>query len=197
MAKELCSNCNATIADRISFCPVCSRPTPHASQAELLEWDLGQWRQHVENSVASGGRPAARVAPRSVAVADPAAAPAVFRSPSPHSPAPAVAANQPVRRARRSIPKPRLRLPAIRRQEEEDRVIVLDADHAFVYTACTSCERSDWILRTSRNEDGTYNYWCVRCSRSFKSEAKLRHGIKPFIAAGSVIGALASFSVLI
>jgi hypothetical protein len=76
-------------------------------------------------------------------------------------------------------------------------VIVLDADHEFVYTSCTCCERADWIVRTGRNEDKSYNYWCVRCSRSFKTDARLRHGLKPFVAAGSVVGTIAAFSLVL
>jgi hypothetical protein len=112
-----------------------------------------------------------------------------FQRPAPRAErAPRVRAPKPARRER----------PKRRRPEapERDRVIVLDADNAFVYTSCTSCERADWIIRTKHNEDDTYNYWCVRCSRGFKTDARLRHGLKPFLSSGLVIGALATLSIV-
>lgn len=216
MAKVICSNCNAKMSQPVSFCPVCSRPTGHASPSELLEWDLGQWRTHVDKAVASGDAKPAPVGLRSVmiAVAEPLVAavveprlmvdpkPAVL-PPAPSAPkaerAPRVRAPKRARREKRREAAPRVKLPKRRRRpepEERDRVIVLDADSAFVYTSCTSCERADWIIRTTRNEDDTYNYWCVRCSRSFKTDARLRHGLKPFLSSGLVIGSLAALSIL-
>ena len=191
MAKEICSNCNAKMSQPVSFCPVCSRPTEHASSSELLEWDLNQWRRHVDSAVASGEAKPSPVALRSVvAVADPESA---VVAPTPSAPR----AERSLQRSRQ-LATPKIKRPKRRRPEpeERDRVIVLDADSAFVYTACTSCERADWIIRTQRNEDATYNYWCVRCSRSFKSDARLRHGLKPFLSSGLVIGALAVLSVV-
>ncbi|MEX2554416.1 MAG: hypothetical protein WEB06_02160 [Actinomycetota bacterium] len=191
MAKEICSNCNVKMTRPVAFCPGCSRPTEHATPSELLEWDLGQWRRHVDQAVASGQAKPASVPLRSVvAVAEPVSpvlppAPSalrVERSPEP----PGQLDTPKVKRPKRHLPEP----------EERDRVIVLDADSAFVYTSCTSCERADWIIRTTRNEDDTYNYWCVRCSRSFKTDARLRSGLKPFLSSGLVIGALATLSIV-
>ena len=193
MAKEICPNCNAKMTGRVSFCPVCSRPTGHASDAERMEWDLGQWRRHVERSVANGS--AAAVAIAAPAPRAPAPDLQVVRAPE------TVAGQLPreVGERRRlrlpKLPKPVLRLPT-RTHSDEDRVIVLDSDHAFMYTACTSCERTDWIVRYGRNEDDTYNYWCVRCSRSFKTDARLRHALKPFLASGTVIGAISALSII-
>lgn len=210
MAKEICPNCNAKMSEPVSFCPTCSRPTGHASESELLEWDLGQWRRHKERSVSSSVGKLKSVTLSSVAVAEPEEPPVVRSAPRvaqyPRvAPEPRVVSDRleavgerapRIRRPRMTVP--RLRLPIRRRSEpiELDRVIVLDADNAFVYTSCTSCERADWIVRTTRNEDGTHNYWCVRCSRSFKTDARLRHGWKPFVASGSVIGALATLSIV-
>ncbi|MGH2793203.1 MAG: hypothetical protein ACRDKG_02760 [Actinomycetota bacterium] len=199
MAKEICPNCDAKLTQRVSFCPNCSRPTQHASEAEHLDWDLRQWRSHVEKSVVAGSPARPPVVLGSVAVDEARTRP----DPDLH----VVVRPDPVVEPRRSekgrklrmpaIPKPDLRMPGRRRPEhEEDRVIVLDADHSFVYTACTSCERADWVVRTRRNEDDTYNYWCVRCSRSFKTDAKIRQAIKPFLTAGSIIGALATLSLV-
>jgi hypothetical protein len=209
VAKEICSNCNAKMTRPVSFCPGCSRPTEHASQSELLEWDLGQWRRHVDQAVASGQAKPASVPLRSVVAVEeriparvverePAVAPPTTRTPKVER-ASRVRAPKPARRKRpEKIATPKVKRPKRRRPEstERDRVIVLDADSAFVYTSCTSCERADWIIRTKRNEDETYNYWCVRCSRSFKTDARLRHGLKPFLSSGLVIGALATLSIV-
>ncbi len=197
MAKEICSNCNAKMPHPVSFCPGCSRPTEHASPSELLEWDLSQWRRHVDHAVAIGDSKPAPVSFRSVVAVEERVAPIVepklvVSSSAPSTPkierTPRVRAPKPARRERtgRRRPEP----------QERDRVIVLDADSAFVYTSCTSCERADWIIRTKRNEDDTYNYWCVRCSRSFKTDARLRHGFKPFLSSGLVMGALATLSIV-
>ncbi len=198
MAKEICPNCNAKLSERVSFCPVCSRPTRHATEAELLEWDLRQWRGHVERSVASGSVGGA--VGLKAAAARPQRAPApdlqVVVSPDPVA---GPAAKEKRRSRRPKLPKlskPRLGMPAQRSSEDGERVIVLDADNPFAYTACTSCERTDWIVRYGRNEDRTYNYWCVRCSRSFKSDARLGQALKPFLASGSVIGALTALAIL-
>jgi len=197
VAKEICSNCDAKMTQPVSFCPGCARPTEHASPSELVEWDLSQWRRHVDQAVAIGDTNPASVSGRSVVAVEERVAPIVEMEPT------AVPSS---RRAPRSERAPRVRAPKPARRErtgrrrpepkERDRVIVLDADSAFVYTSCTSCERADWIIRTTRNEDDTYNYWCVRCSRGFKTDARLSHGLKPFLSSGLVIGALATLSVV-
>jgi hypothetical protein len=197
VSKEICSNCNAKMTQPVSFCPGCARPTEHASPSELVEWDLSQWRRHVDQAVAIGDTNPASVSLRSVVAVEERVAPIVERelvvSPSASSTpkierVPRVRAPKPARRGRtgRRRPEP----------QERDRVIVLDAESAFVYTSCTSCERADWIIRTNHNEDDTYNYWCVRCSRGFKTDARLRHGLKPFLSSGLVIGALATLSIV-
>ncbi|MGH2785402.1 MAG: hypothetical protein ACRDJ1_09070 [Actinomycetota bacterium] len=198
MAKAICPNCDAKLIQGVSFCPNCARPTQYASKAEHLEWDLRRWRDHVEKSVGAGATSSQPVVLGSVAVdarSRPAPELPVLVTPDP------VVEPKGTRSARTlRMPKPpklSVRLPARRRPEpEQDRVIVLDSDNAFVYTACTSCERADWVVRTRRNEDDTYNYWCVRCSRSFKTDARIRQAFKPFMTAGSIIGALATLSVV-
>ena len=209
MAKEICPNCNFKMARPVSFCPECSRPTRHATPDELVEWDLRQWRRHVDRSVAAGISAPTAVNLTSVAVADQPAPQAVTprRPVTVERPKPVVRQTSPQRPPERpveGIEKParvslrtklRGRVSTFRRAEP-DRVIVLDSDDPFHYTACTSCERNDWIVRTTRNEDGTYNYWCVRCSRSFKTDARINQALKPFAAAGSVIGLLATLSVV-
>ena len=196
MAKEICPNCNAKLTGRAAFCPVCSRPTSHATDAERMDWDLGQWRRHVERSVANGSAAAVTVtAPAPRAERAPAPDLLVVRAPEPVAEQPAREKREPRGLRLPKLPKPAPRLPA-RTRSDEDRVIVLDSDHAFMYTTCTSCERTDWIVRYGRNEDGTYNYWCVRCSRSFKTDARLSHALKPFLASASVIGALSALTII-
>ena len=196
MAKEICPNCNAKLSERASFCPVCSRPTHHATEAEHMEWDLRQWRRHVERSVASGSVGAVAL---KAAAERPQRASApdlqVVVSPDPVA-EPAAKEKRPRRLKLPKLSKSSLGMPARRSSEAGERVIVLDADNPFAYTACTSCERSDWIVRYGRNEDRTFNYWCVRCSRSFKSDARLGQALKPFLASGSVIGALTALAIL-
>lgn len=195
MAKEVCPNCNAKMTRPVSFCPVCSRPTSHATDTERMEWDLGQWRRHVERSVTNGSTAAVAVTtapPRGERA--PARDLQVVREPEPLVEQPREK-RQPRKLRLPELPTPALRL-STRTRPEGDRVIVLDSDHAFMYTACTSCERTDWIVRYGRNEDGTYNYWCVRCSRSFKTDAKLSHALRPFLASGSVIGAIGALAII-
>jgi hypothetical protein len=72
----------------------------------------------------------------------------------------------------------------------------LDHSNPFIYFACTRCERADWILRVGRNEDESWRYWCVRCSSSFKSDAWLEHGRKPFIVAGVIFAAIVLLTYL-
>jgi len=216
--KELCPDCSAKMPEPASFCPSCGRPTDHASDAERLEFDLAQWRSHVDRSVASGVAVNGNGSPRAT-MTKPAPMPSMIRIPDPspavpveaasrwrvEEPSPRPAATQAPRteesrpekkrRSRRRI----ARAPSTPRREsvEPDRVIVLDsADDPFAYNACTVCERTDWIVRTKINEDGTWNYWCIRCSRAFKTVVRLRHGIKPFVAAGSVVGGIIATSLL-
>ncbi|TMK17121.1 MAG: hypothetical protein E6G68_09120 [Actinobacteria bacterium] len=77
-----------------------------------------------------------------------------------------------------------------------NQVIDLDRDHEFAYRACATCHETDWVLRTSRNDDGTRNYWCVRCSRSFKTEIRIPQALKPFLSAGVVLGGITAASLL-
>lgn len=211
MAKETCTSCEARLLDRASFCPSCARPTRHASDAERLEFDLSQWRAHVDRSVAAGIVPGTALAARVTQASH--VRPARIESPVPANLAPPREVPTPPRRAeapprevaqleapaRRRMPRvhvPRPRLPRIVRSEPAAVVDLSTVDHGFVYRACATCERADWILRGRRNDDETWIYWCVRCSRSFKTEMKLRHAFKPFLSAGIVIGGLTAASML-
>ena len=200
MAKELCGSCEARLATPVSFCPSCERPTRHATDAERVDWDLRQWRAHVDRSVAAGADPRG------------GALTAVAFEPAPHPVRAAVLepAREPVRAEAapeqtswgRTGPALRVRMPRIhapklrRPRREPDLVIDLDRDHEFAYRACATCEDTDWVLRTTRNDDETWNYWCVRCSRSFKTEVKIRQAIKPFLSAGIVLGGITAASLL-
>jgi uncharacterized Zn finger protein (UPF0148 family) len=197
MAKETCSNCGTRLAAGGPFCPTCERPTRYANDAERLDWDLKQWRAHVDRSMADGrdeSRDATPVVRTVLAVAEPAP---VFTPPvSVPEPDPVL-----VQPKRSRIPRLRVERPRFTRAKitpaEPDRVIDLDNDQPFAYRACPTCEAKDWIVRLNRNDDETWNYWCVRCSRSFKTDNKLRYAIKPFVSAGAVIGGLLAATALI
>ena len=196
MAKELCDGCSAKLTGPGAFCLSCGRPTRHATDAERLEWDLQQWRSHVERSVAAGAAPTAGVATR---LADPP----ITRTPvrpvievERTADTPSVEESRQRRRRalqRPHLPRPRLRLRRVRAEALDT---IADADNPFAYRACATCRERDWIVRTTRNDDKTFNYWCVRCSRSFKSDLRLRHAIKPFLSAVVVVGGIAALSVL-
>lgn len=221
--KELCHSCSAKLSGRVSFCPKCGRPTPHASHQEVLDFEKSQWRSHLERTQAvrgAGGSAAGTM----VAARPVEAAPSIITRPAPRpAPAPERPRREPKqrrvkeprqktprtkaprttaapktkeRRFHFALPKVRL-LPKIEPREQEDRVIDLEVDPAFVYTACTTCQRADWIMRTTQNEDRSWNYWCVWCSKSFKTDLKLPFGNKPFIAAGVVVALLVVASLLI
>jgi hypothetical protein len=191
MAKETCWNCSAKMAAPVPFCPTCGQPTRHATDSDRLDFDLRQWRAHLERGGANGGssRPSTRVADR------PAVAAAVARSATP-------AVTDAPKKKSRHIAMPTLRLPTLRLPKMRSRdpgtgERVLDLDDPFAYTECATCQERDWILRGSRNDDGTFNYWCVRCSRSFKTSYRLAHGPKPFVAAGVVLAILVAMLVFL
>jgi hypothetical protein len=201
MPKETCPNCATKMSEPVSFCPTCDRPTRHANDAERLDWDLKQWRTHVGKSAAAGplSDDAVRGSRGGVIVASaekpvpPVARPAavVLRPDAPVQPRRTVA-----RRPSR-IDAAKQRLARRKDRKEPPVVIDLDADNAFAYRACATCQATDWIIRTNRNDDGTWNYWCVRCSRTFKTENKLHQAVKPFASAGAVVGGLIAASILI
>jgi len=86
--------------------------------------------------------------------------------------------------------------PALERAPAPERAPA-DPKSEFSYRACVTCERTDWIVRTTRNEDGTWNHWCVRCSRSFKTDVRLHQALKPFVSAGAVVGGIVAASLLL
>jgi hypothetical protein len=199
MPKETCPNCATKFSEPVSFCPTCDRPTRHANDAERLDWDLKQWRAHVDKSASVGtvrdsdvrGSRGGVIVASAEKPVPPVARPAAVES-RPGAPV------QP-RRARRPsrMGSAKLRLARRKERAEPDVVIDLDADNAFAYRACATCQATDWIIRTNRNDDGTWNYWCVRCSRTFKTENKLHQAVKPFVSAGAVVGGLVAASILI
>lgn len=236
MAKEICASCDAKLPAPVSFCPSCEHPTRYASDPERLDWDLKQWRSHVDRSVARGMNPTGAAVgfgdggsvavaqhaqpevpvtpdakPRSVPMPAPqsrflrlyrTSAPAepVIQG-APESPAaqPMVeAANVEARKPARE-PKPKkIRFKrAERTRPETPPAMERDRDNEFAYQRCATCNEDDWIVRYGRNEDETYKYWCIRCSRSFKTELKLRQAIKPLFSSGVVIGGLIVASLLL
>jgi hypothetical protein len=202
MGKETCGNCYVKLAGPVSFCPECERPTPYASDSERLEWDLKQWRSHVDRSVAAGRNPNGK------AVGFGSAAPVAVEEPVEAAPASDVRPRivpMPVshsrfsrlqRKAEPAAPA-HVESPEPAPARETEPAVERDRDHEFAYDRCATCGESDWIVRYSRNEDETWNYWCVRCSRSFKTEVKLRHALKPFLFGGGVVGGLTAASMLL
>jgi hypothetical protein len=222
MAKEICPNCATKLSEPSSFCPTCDRPTRHANDAERLDWDLRQWRAHVDKSVAAGVVPGAQalrasggvivafpekplapvvrpsmIQPRTQQIVERVAESRVAEAPvaaAPAPEAPKVSQKEP-RRSRAHVAKSRL--PKMKREPKRAEVVDdVDPDNAFAYRACSTCQETDWIVRTKRNEDETWNYWCVRCSRSFKTDVKLSQAVKPFLFSGAVVGGLAAASIL-
>src|SRR5262245_37545609 len=186
MRKESCWNCSTRMAEPVAFCPSCGQPTRHATDADRLDFDLKQWRSHKERGGSNGNGKPATTTPVRAGVAT------ALRG------EPFVA---PPQVAKRRVTLPKLRIPQIRlprRGERPEHVeINLDSDDPFAYSACVTCGAVDWILRGSQNDDGTFNYWCVRCSRAFKTSVRLAHGPKPFIAAGTVVAVLVFFLYLL
>jgi predicted RNA-binding Zn-ribbon protein involved in translation (DUF1610 family) len=194
MAKEICTSCEVKLGkEQVSFCPACGHPTRFASDAERLEHDLGKWRTHLGRSAAtvtldapSNGAPKSSVIVATASLAETRRT-SVAREPRETMP---------------SVRLPKVRAPRLPRRERAERqpkakrVIELDRDHAFAYRACPTCEEADWIVRMTRNDDATWNFWCVRCSRSFKTEVKLSYAWRPFASAGVVIGGLIAASTL-
>lgn len=187
MRKETCWNCSERMSEPVAFCPTCGQPTRHATDADHLDFDLKQWRSHVERGTTNGNgkqasRPATRAGVATAIRTEPAAAPASVRT-------------------KRRLTRPTIRLPKVRLPRRAPRVehveINLEKDDPFAYRACVTCGATDWILRGRRNDDGTYPYWCVRCSRAFKTTVRLAHGPKPFIAAGTVVAVLVTFLYLL
>jgi hypothetical protein len=63
----------------------------------------------------------------------------------------------------------------------------VNSDDPFAYRACVSCDRVDWLMRTRRDEEGRWKYWCVRCSRGFASDVWISRALKPFVAAAAIL----------
>jgi hypothetical protein len=194
MRKETCWNCSQRMSEPVAFCPTCGQPTRHATDADRLDFDLRQWRSHVERSSTTGnGKTSSAPARAGVATA-------IRREPF-APPAPAENERRAPAKKKRRFTMPVIRLPKLRpprrRPRVEHREVRLDEDDPFAYNACATCGAVDWILRGRQNDDGTYPYWCVRCSRSFKTTVRLAHGPKPFIAAGTVVAVLITFLYLL
>jgi hypothetical protein len=170
MRAPTCRSCEAKIEGRPAFCARCGEPTPFASAEQRTQHDLEKWRRHRETNDAAPVR-TARVAASVRAATDPTA--------------PATSLEQP-HVVRRRVKTKTIKTKTVKEQP----VIDLDADDPFAYSACVSCHRTDWLVRTGRNEDGSFRYWCLRCSRSFKTDVRLAHAVKPFVVAGSILTVL-------
>jgi hypothetical protein len=164
------------MADPVAFCPACGQPTKHATDADRLDFDLKQWRAHIERGDSNGGTGRAAVPASRIGVATSVRGGRFVTPPA---------------KPRRRFTFPRIHLPAWRlpavRRKEADRVIVLDHDDPSEYRACVTCGARDWILRGRRSGDRRWTYWCVRCSRSFRTSVRLPYGSKPFVASAGVL----------
>jgi hypothetical protein len=190
----------------LSFCPECGHPTAYATGEEERAWDLAQWRAHRDGASKAATLPAPAVirkaAPRRAKAERDAAAPSPVTEVNGATPS-RRKAHLPADRARTRMARPRLKpffaklAARVRVTENGHRVIHLDGDNPFAYTACPTCARTDWTLRTGRNDDATWGYWCVRCSRSFKTEYRLAHGPKPFVTALVIVATLVALTYLL
>jgi hypothetical protein len=202
MAKESCTSCERRLPEPVAFCPSCDQPTRHATDADRVDWDVRTWRAHVDRSFAAGVNPGTAVmvaeAPVERIVAA-STAPAPVSLPRPERVLYVVAPRVEVEPAVVPAPaEPRKKPRRSRRGRTADEpVIDLDRDHEFAYRACVTCHANDWVVRTSRNDDETWNYWCVRCSRAFKTEIRIPQALKPFLSAGVVLGGITAASLLI
>ncbi|MCA1832735.1 MAG: hypothetical protein ABR548_08780 [Actinomycetota bacterium] len=177
----------------VPFCPACGKPTSHATAEQKMQWELATWHAHKNGSseevfVASNGHGSQTVG---TVITRPSAGSRDAAVSSPHR---AKASKTRVQRDRRPrkggsrsglIARWRARNDEFRRHNE-----TLDGTSPFIHFACMRCEGTKWLLRTGRNEDGSWKYWCVRCSNSFKSDAWLEHGRYPFIVAGTIFAAI-------
>ena len=178
MAKDLCTSCERKLPGPVAFCPSCDQPTRHANDAQRLEWDLRRWRSHVDRAV--GGTPATSVALAEAPAPDPITAAVTAVAPE----------IDPIRLVETVPSEPTAVTPAAEPAPD------VDPANEFAYRACVTCGKTDWIVRTTRNEDGTWNHWCVRCSRAFKTEVRIPHALKPFLSAGAVVGGIVAASLL-
>lgn len=210
-----CRFCDAKIDGKPSFCARCGEPTQWASAEDRTKHDLEKWRRHRDQSeVVAAARPSPRVqetllggrgkASENGGAATGTMAPHAIRRrsrPDARNRPTAPVGAETRERERRTRPKrplmSRLRgresiVSRLRRGEkpasaEPERVIDLDADNPFAYSACASCHKTDWIIRTGKAEDGAFRYWCLRCSRGFKSDVRLAHARLPFVVGGSIL----------
>jgi hypothetical protein len=216
MKAFACGSCDAKIKALVSFCPSCGEPTHLATPDELREWDLGKWRASREKQAAVAHASVSAVASPNGRVS------ATLPAGGQYTPQPPATEHRPTRerhspartatnRRTASVPRTRrspgtatakhknglLARVRVRRDEARAHTAELDRNDPFIYFACTHCERTDWLLRTGRNEDGTWRYWCVRCSKSFKSDAWIDHGRKPFVVSGVIFATLITLTSLV
>lgn len=207
MRGSACIDCGQKMKRPASFCPRCGHPTQSASPDELRAYEIERWRAHRSDSAANERANGARVAPplpwrrpaeidvTDAAMAEPAREEphVVHRRSSPTRKPAAKSASKPARATREKLPKIRLKPSLSKRAERpEPEPQFTGLPEELVWHACPSCDRGDWLVRTGREEDGSWRYWCFRCSRNFKSDVRIVHGRKPFVTAGSILTFLAA-----
>jgi hypothetical protein len=196
MRGKSCRSCEGRIDGTPSFCPRCGVPTEFASADERTHYDLANWRRNSLQARDDGAPSPARRIPDSVRAATGQAT--LDTAPTYGTPHATRRARRPVR-SRARAPFARYRKAAAGTDDaavenghgvESADIVELDKHDAFAYRACVRCHKVDWLLRTGTSEDGRFRYWCMRCSRSFKSEVRLPHARKPFVVSGSILVAL-------
>jgi len=97
---------------------------------------------------------------------------------------------------RERAPRVRLSVQLPRRSRRASHAPAPASNDPFAHRACTRCERADWIIRTGKDEVGAWKYWCVRCSRAFTTEVRLRHAIKPFAVSAAILLTLTLLTIV-
>jgi hypothetical protein len=183
MKRMACMSCDAKLDGEAHFCVRCGEPTGYATHDERVRHDLETWRAHRDGVMASHHLPEARSrgGATETAARRPAAAEQAARSER----------SQRAHRVPR-MPRVKLRVPRPRPQAQTSPTATSadDASDRYTYRSCSRCERSDWLIRTGKDEVGAWKYWCVRCSRAFTSELRLKHAVKPFAVSAAILLAL-------
>jgi hypothetical protein len=195
--KIKCTSCDTRLEGRPAFCARCGEPTQWATAEDRRQHDLEKWRRHAAQVRGDVHASAPRIPASVAAVTDPRVQ-VVEEREDVHTvkrrswPEPKMPRRAPEPKRERA-PRPSIadRLKALfKRDDRPAPVIDLDSDSMSAPSACVTCQKNDWIIRTGRNEDDSFRYWCIRCSRAFKSDLRLAHARLPFIVAGSILAVL-------
>lgn len=206
MRAWTCQSCDRKARQEPALCPGCGQPTPWATFEQRTEWEIRRWRvaREGKTALAVGSEPAH--APRTTTAIETAprepesetrTVPA--EAASTHRPEP-TPARRPSRKLFRRGPEQRVKRP--RRvinvaKDDPGHLHGIDYDNITAHTACVRCRRADWVVRGRRNSDRSWDYWCLRCGRSFKSDLRIAYAWRPIAAAATLVGALAAMPNLL